>query len=88
MEKFPKNINVAATLGLCGVGFDKTKVKIIADPSASRNKHQICVKGRFGKLSVEVKNQPSITNPKTSYLAALSAIACLKKIVNRVWIGT
>jgi len=88
VKKFPKNINVAATLGLCGVGLASTKVKIVADPSASRNKHKICVKGRFGKLSVEVLNQPSISNPKTSYLAALSAVACLKKIVDRVWIGT
>jgi len=88
VEKFPKNINVAATLSLCGVGLDRTRVKIIADPGASRNKHRICVKGRFGKLTIEVLNQPSMTNPKTSYLAALSAIACLKKIVDRVWIGT
>jgi len=88
VKKFPKNINVAATLGIGGVGLEKTRVKIIADPRASRNKHCISVVGRFGKMTIEVENTPSVTNPRTSYLAALSAIACLKKIVDRVWVGT
>lgn len=88
VKRFPKNINVAATLGIAGVGLERTNVKILADPSVSRNKHSILVEGRFGKMTVEVENTPSVTNPKTSYLAALSAIACLKKIVNRVWVGT
>lgn len=88
VKHFPKNINVAAVISLAGMGFDKTKVKIIADPSATRNTHDIHVKGRFGEFHCKVDNMPSMTNPKTSYLAALSAIATLKKIVHGVWLGT
>ncbi|MCK5661434.1 MAG: DUF108 domain-containing protein, partial [Methanosarcinales archaeon] len=54
----------------------------------TRNIHRIQVEGEFGSYSVEVNNVPSPTNPKTSYLAALSAIATLKSIIDPVQIGT
>jgi len=88
IEAFPKNINVSATLSLVGIGIDKTKVCIIADPFLNRNVHHIVVQGNFGKIEIKVSNIPSPTNPKTSYLAALSAIATLKKIVSSLQIGT
>jgi len=86
--KFPKNINVAATLSLAGIGFEKTKVKIIADPNVNENIHEIHIKGSFGEILTTAKNLPSPENPKTSYLASLSAIACLKKITSEIQIGT
>ncbi|UCH88630.1 MAG: aspartate dehydrogenase [Thermoplasmata archaeon] len=88
VKYFPKNVNIAACISLAGLGFDKTRVKLIADPNATRNEHNIHVKGRFGEFSCKIENMPSLTNPKTSYLAALSAIATLKKIVHGVWLGT
>ncbi|MDI6730658.1 MAG: aspartate dehydrogenase [Candidatus Altarchaeum sp.] len=86
--KFPKNINVAATLSLAGIGFEKTKVRIIADPNIRENIHEIRVKGNFGEILTVAKNLPSPDNPKTSYLASLAAIACLKKITSEIEIGT
>lgn len=88
IKAFPKNINVSATLSLAGVGIDKTMVRIIADPSLDRNIHHILVEGNFGKIEIKVSNIPSPTNPKTSYLAPLSAIATLKKIVSSLQVGT
>lgn len=85
---FPRNINVAATLSLAGIGFEKTKVKIIADPSIHKNTHTIIIKGDFGEMRSEIDNVPFPENPKTSYLAALSAIATLRKIVSVFRIGT
>lgn len=87
VKQFPKNINVSALVSLAGIGFKNTKVKIIADPATSRNTHEITVKGRFGEIHCRIDNMPSLTNPKTSYLAALAPIATLKKIVSGVWIG-
>jgi aspartate dehydrogenase len=85
---FPANVNVAATLSLASIGTEKTMVRIIADPSIDKNFHEIEVKGEFGKLKVHVESVPFISNPKTSYLAALSAIATLKKITEPLVIGT
>jgi len=75
---FPKNINVAVSLSLAGIGVDRTNVKIIADPNAQRTVHEIKVIGDFGELRTAVYNFVHPDNPKTSYLAALSAIRKLK----------
>ncbi len=85
---FPFNVNVAAALGLAGIGLEKTKVQIIADPTIKKNIHEIEIKGEFGELRIHTENVPSVDNPKTSYLAALSAIATLRKITEPLLIGT
>jgi aspartate dehydrogenase len=77
---FPANINVAALISLAGIGSEKTRVKIIADPNTDKNTHEIQAEGKFGKFSVKVENVPIPSNPKTSRLATLSAIECLRKI--------
>lgn len=88
VEGFPRNINVAAALSLAGVGAAHTRVRIVADPAISRNVHEIEVEGEFGRLVSRTENLPSPSNPKTSFLAILSAIATLKAIVSPVKIGT
>jgi aspartate dehydrogenase len=84
---FPKNVNVAATVSLMGLGFDKTMVTIICDPRSTVNSHQLMAKGAFGELKAEIQNVPSPENPATSYLAALSAVSALKSIATNVWVG-
>lgn len=88
IDAFPKNVNVSIALALAGVGPEQTNVKIIADPFAVRNAHEIEVTGKFGSMSIKLENNPSPYNKKTSRLAALSAVATLKKIVESVQIGT
>ena len=87
VKKFPMNINVAASLSLAGIGFDNTKVEIVADPVATRISHKILAHGKFGRLRAEVENMPNPNNPRTSYMASLSAIATLKRIINPIQIG-
>jgi len=87
VKKFPMNINVAASLSIAGIGFDKTKVEIVADPVVTRINHKILAHGKFGRLRAEVENMPNPNNPKSSYMASLSAIATLKQIVNPIQIG-
>jgi aspartate dehydrogenase len=88
VKGFPANINVCVALSLAGIGLDKTKVKIIADPAVHVNIHEIEVKGDVGRIYTRVENIPSPVNPKTSFLAALSAIATFKRIIDPVKIGT
>ncbi|MBI5000695.1 MAG: aspartate dehydrogenase [Euryarchaeota archaeon] len=87
VRHFPKNINVAATISLAGVGFERTRVKIVVDPKATKNMHRIVVKGRFGEIEVWCRNEPFPENPRTSYLAALSAVSAVRKITGNIWIG-
>ncbi|MCX6822177.1 MAG: aspartate dehydrogenase [Candidatus Aenigmarchaeota archaeon] len=88
VKLFPSNVNVAASLSLAGIGPKRTKVQIIADPNITSNIHEIIAEGKFGVLKTRVENVPSPDNPKTSYLAALSAIATLKKISEPIQVGT
>jgi aspartate dehydrogenase len=80
VTKFPANINVAAILALAGIGIHETKVRIIADPHIAVNEHQIEAVGGFGEMVITVRNVPSPNNPKTSLLAVLSAVECLRSI--------
>jgi len=88
VQLFPKNVNVAAAIAISGVGFDRTTVKVIADPTVTRNRHLIEARGRFGEMRVEMLNSPSTTNPRTSYLAPLSAVAMIRKIISGIFIGS
>lgn len=84
---YPKNINVAATAGLAAGKTKDVEVAIIADPKTRRNTHELQAKGSFGTFYLRVENVPSKTNPKTSMLAALSAIATLRKMTEPIQIG-
>jgi len=88
VKLFPQNVNVAATLSLAGVGPDKTKVKVIVDPGIKNIIHEVHVRGEFGEILTRTVNKPFPSNPRTSYIAALSAIATLKKISENIIIGT
>lgn len=88
IEKFPFNVNVAVTVGLCGLGTKKTRVSVVCDPKIDRNVHEIHAKGDFGEFMFRTENLPSPKNPKTSYLAALSAISTLKRITSHIEVGT
>jgi len=88
VKLFPQNVNVSASLSLAGVGPDRTKVRVITDPGIEHITHEIYVKGDFGELRTKAINKPFPTNAKTSYIAALSAIATLKKISESIVVGT
>lgn len=87
IRKFPKNVNVALALSLAGIGTEKTRVMVIADPSVERNTHTIEAEGSFGSMAATIENLPMPGNPKTSYLAALSVLAALKNQGNPIVIG-
>lgn len=77
---YPKNANIAIIVSLSGIGVDKTSVKIIADPAVTKNVHSLKAEGDFGKFELTLENNPSPTNPKTSYLTALSIISSLQSL--------
>jgi aspartate dehydrogenase len=88
VAKFPKNVNVAAALSLAGLGFDATRVRIVADPALDANTHTIVARGAFGELECKVANRPSPENPASSYLASLAALALIRRFVQPIQVGT
>lgn len=87
IKRFPKNINVSIVLSLAGLGIEKTTVRLIADPALDKNIHQVNIAGDFGEATFTVKNNPLPSNPKTSYLAAMSILGTLERLDQRIRIG-
>ena len=85
---FPQNINVAATIALASNAKDKLRIRISTSPEFKVNSHEIEVTGEFGRLVTKTENVVCPDNPKTSYLAVLSAVRTLKEYFQGVKIGT
>jgi aspartate dehydrogenase len=85
---FPQNVNIAAILSLAGIGPDRTRLKIVADPGLTLNTHTIRVSGRCGRFTLVLENVPAPENPKTSWLACYSALAALQTLQGKVRYGT
>jgi len=88
IEGFPANVNVSITLSFAGIGIDRTRVQIVADPDCKKTKQEIIAEGAFGSIHSVTEGVTAPGNPRTGYLAILSAMATLKRIRNRVHIGT
>jgi aspartate dehydrogenase len=83
VQMFPANVNVAAALSLAGVGFDRTYVRIYADPAVTRNTHEVHAKGWFGELRFTIMNIPT-ENPKTGRITALSVLKAIRNLQSPV----
>jgi len=68
-RRFPQNANVAAAVALAGLGFERTRVRLVADPAAVGNRHRIEATGAFGRIDVVVLGRVLADNPKSSVLA-------------------
>ena len=77
---YPQNANVAAAVAIAGLGFDATTVRLVADPMAARNVHEISVRAGCGDFELQLEGHPSPLNPKTSLMAGFSVA---REILNR-----
>jgi aspartate dehydrogenase len=84
---FPANLNVAVALSLAGIGPDRTRLEIWADPALTRNVHRVEVESDSARFSMSIENIPS-ENPKTGRITALSVIAFLRKQRAPLRVGT
>lgn len=85
---FPANVNVAAALALAGIGPERTRVEIWADPGVSRNTHTIRVEAAAARLTMTIENVPSEENPRTGLITPLSILACLRGLASTLKVGS
>ena len=84
---FPANVNVAVALSLAGIGPDRTRIAIWADPTITRNTHLIEVESDAARFSMRIEGVPS-ANPRTGRITAQSVVALLRKLRAPLAVGT
>lgn len=87
VKAFPQNINIVALLSIAARGRIIPEVEIAVSPGLKRNVHHIEVHSDAACLTINCENVPSPDNPKTSYLAILSALAAINGIGEVFHIG-
>lgn len=87
IEGFPANVNVAVALSLAGVGPDRTRIEIWADPALERNTHRIEVEADSARFTLAIEGVPSPGNPGTGRLTPLSVIAALRGLTAPLKVG-
>jgi aspartate dehydrogenase len=85
---FPANVNVAAALSLAGIGPDRTRLEIWADPGLERNTHRIVVEADSARFEMQIENVPTEDNPRTGKITALSVIAALRALTQTLKVGS
>ena len=88
VRKFPQNINIAAALSLASLGFEKTIIRIYADPTVVYNTHEIHVEGCNGIMDFRFQNVPVPENPKTTYQACSSLAMTIGRFASSYRVGT
>jgi len=83
-QLYPKNANVAATVALCGIGMDQTRVELYADPNAQQNIHEIKAQGVFGSFTFIVEGNSLPDNPRSSALTAMSVVQAVEARLNAI----
>ncbi len=85
---FPANVNVAAALALAGIGPDRTRLQIWADPTLERNTHTIRIDADSARFEMTIENVPSLEKPGTGRITALSMIAALEGLTAPLKVGS
>jgi aspartate dehydrogenase len=78
-SRYPQNANATVVTALAGIGIDRTRVELVADPAVRLNAHTISAKGAFGRMTIALENNPLATNPKSSELTALSLVRLIEQ---------
>lgn len=77
---YPKNLNVAFSIALAAHPSPVT-VRVVADPAATGNQHEIAVSSTVGTATFTLCNRPAPTNPQTSAVTAMSMAAAIRRVL-------
>ncbi len=86
-RRYPQNVNIAAAVALAGLGFDRTRLRILADPAAVPHIVEIQARGQFGSFSFREEIVPSAENQKTGRLVAMAVVKALRQWTATLVIG-
>lgn len=86
-RRYPQNVNISAAAALAGIGLDRTRLVIVADPGITTHVVEIAARGRFGSFSFREDVIPTESNPKTGRLVAMAVIKTVRQLASRFVVG-
>jgi aspartate dehydrogenase len=85
-QLYPQNVNIAAAAALAGIGLDRTRLTIVADPALAQHVVEVHAEGAFGRFDFTENVVPS-DNPKTGRLAAMALVKTVRQLAAPLVVG-
>jgi aspartate dehydrogenase len=81
---YPENVNIAAAAALAGIGLDRTRLIIIADPHVDAHVVELEAAGAFGRFRFVEEIVPTAANRKTGMLVGMAVVKTLRQMAASV----
>jgi aspartate dehydrogenase len=84
---YTQNVNISAAVSLAGLGLDRTRLIIYADPTIDTHVIEVTAKGAFGSYSFREDAAVSESNRKTGKIVAMAVLKTVRQLVSPVVVG-
>jgi aspartate dehydrogenase len=84
---YPQNVNISAAAAIAGLGLDKTRVVIVADPTITTHIVELEAEGAFGRFSFREDVVVSEENRKTGKLVAMAMVKSVRQLASTLVVG-
>jgi aspartate dehydrogenase len=79
---YPQNVNISAAAAIAGLGLDRTRVVIVADPTITTHIVELEAAGAFGRFSFKEDVAVSEENRKTGKLVAMAMVKSVRQLAS------
>ena len=79
---YPQNVNISAAAAIAGLGLDRTRVVIVADPAIDTHVVELEAEGAFGRFFFREEVAVSEENRKTGKLVAMAMVRSVRQLAS------
>lgn len=79
---YPQNVNISAAAAIAGIGLDRTRVVIVADPTITTHIVELEARGAFGHFWFKEDVAVSDENRKTGKLVAMAMVKSVRQLAS------
>jgi aspartate dehydrogenase len=84
---YPQNVNISAAVALAGIGLDRTRVVIVADPTIVTHVVEVEAVGAFGRFTFMEDVAVSAENRKTGRIVAMALVKTVRQLASTLVVG-
>ncbi len=81
---YPQNVNISAAAAIAGIGLDRTRVVIVADPTITAHIVELDATGAFGRFTFREEVAVSEENRKTGKIVAMAMIKSVRQLASHL----